>query len=662
VRPNLTVNLGLRYSLQLPRTEKNNLQGSFRPDLAKTFPLATPITLPGGQVVSSVSVPAFAYAGMGGRSKYITGIDYTDFEPRFGFAWSPRLNLFGLHLADQGKFVLRGGYGLSHVAVTGNNRLPNPDFGATTNVSTLATGSSGTVDPTSAIRLSSNTPVNGNLTAQQALNIPSDGLVYLNSLAIPGFVVPSSSKVPYVQSWNLTVQYEFMKNTVLEVAYVGSKGTHLYEPLINLNPRNVSTIEAIESAGGTTNSDTNIADPLGRKDLLGNTLTVPLGSLASQYAGFNHLYLYYNAAGNSIRHGMYVSLNRRVSRGLSFTVNYTYGKSIDDASDASPDKNVLSSGTTSGGAVTYGAPSSLDRSLSGYDIKKAFSSTFIYDLPFGRGRRFLGNLWKPVDAAVGGWTLTGIERITDGFPFFPTISDTNRLSGDLTHTIRPDIVSGVPLVNPLYSPNCKASTLCEPYVNPAAFMRPAKGKLGNAPRTLDIRGPLQQYFDVSLQKTIPFPFGKSETRRIQFRVDALNAFNHPNFRISSGNAGPDFMGLPVEFTSESSVLQPITTAEYNTWATANGQPLASTPQGAAQLSSIRNLVGGFKSSTGALPLDFFHVQLPQGFATTNANTFDIRTLQGFKLFRLRNAYNTGFGQLRELGLPRYIQFGIKIYF
>jgi hypothetical protein len=61
-------------------------------------------------------------------------------------------------------------------------------------------------------------------------------------------------------------------------------------------------------------------------------------------------------------------------------------------------------------------------------------------------------------------------------------------------------------------------------------------------------------------------------------------------------------------------------------------------------------------------LDFFHIPLPQGFATTNANAFDITTLTGFKEFRLRQAYSTSFGQLRELALPRYIQFGIKFYF
>jgi hypothetical protein len=664
VRPNLTLNIGLRYSLQLPRTEKNNLQGVFLPDQAQSFNLATPLTLPGGQVINSVLVPPFAYAGRDGRSKYITPIDYKDFEPRFGFAWSPK-KILGWKF-DNDQFVIRGGYGISHVPLTGNNRLPNPDFGATTTASTLAGGSTGAPDTTSALRLSSNIPQYSSLSPTAALNIPANGLVYLNSLAIPGYVVSNNVKVPYAQNWNLSLSYEIFKNSVLEVAYVGSKGTHLFLPLINLNPRDFNTIQAIEASGNaTTNSDTGINDPLGRRDLLGNLISVPVGSYASQFAGFNHLYEYYNSAGNSIRHGMYVSFQHRVSRGLTLTAAYTFGKSIDDASDASPDKNVLSSGVSQGGSVTYGAPRSLDRSLSAFDIRNSFTTVAIYDLPFGRGRKFFGSMWKPLDNVVGGWTIAGIGRLRDGYPFWPAIPDTNRLSGDLTHTIRPDVVPGVPILNPNYDPNCKASNLCEPYVNPAAFERPIIGQLGNAARTLDIRGPMQKYFDVSFQKNFPFPIGKSENRRIQLRVDLLNAFNHPNFAVSSGNLGAtDFMGLPTEFTTEGGVLQPITTAEYNTWATANGQPPASTPAGAKQLAQIRGMVNSQRLPSGALPLDFFHMQLPQTFFGTKFTGYDITTLQGFKLYRLRQAYgtNNGFGQLRELGMPRYVQFGIKIYF
>ncbi|HVH88288.1 MAG TPA: hypothetical protein VM912_16320, partial [Terriglobales bacterium] len=165
-------------------------------------------------------------------------------------------------------------------------------------------------------------------------------------------------------------------------------------------------------------------------------------------------------------------------------------------------------------------------------------------------------------------------------------------------------------------------------------------------------------------------WGADGTRRIQFRVDALNVFNHPNWQVSSGNAGPDWMGAPNEgtitlnttVTPNVKTYSPITSAEYDTWAKVNSQPLSNTSAGQAQLSSIQQMINSQRLSSGALPTAFWTLPIPQRFATTDPNTYDIRTLNGFKLYRLRQAYNTGFGQLRELQLPRYLQFGLRIFF
>lgn len=670
VKSNLTLNLGVRYSLQLPRTEKNNLQGEFLPDLSQSFALSKPLTLPGSNLaISSVLVPPFAYAGRGGRSKYLEPIERYDFEPRFGFAWNP--HVFGME-----NFVLRGGYGLSHAPITGNNRLPNPDFGGTNTVSTTASGSTGGVDPTSALRLSTNPPlINPSLTPAQALNIPADGLVYLGSLAIPGFAVSSNSRIPYVQNWNLSLSYELGRNMVFEGAYVGAKGTHLYLPLLNINPRDFNLIQQIEVTPGL-GPDTNITDPLGRKDLLGNPISVPIGSFASKYGGFSTLPTFFDGGGDSIRHAAYVSFLRRLSNGLIVTANYTYGREIDDASDASPDKFVLSTGVTNGGQVTFGAPLSIDRAESAFDIPHAVSATYIWDMPFGTHRRFLQNSWAPLRWTLGNWTTTGVFRLQSEYPFLPVISDGNGLSTSLTHTVRPDIVAGVPLLNPNYSRDCVTVNQCQPFVNPAAFERPVAGQLGDAPRTFAIRGPMQRFFDASIQKDFPLP-GPEGRRKVQFRVDLLNAFNHPNFQVTSGTLSStnDFMGAPNagSFTSCNSTINssycPLTMSEYDSWAKFNAQPLCSAkgtactnPAGQQLYNQIAQMVSSQRLSTGTLPTDFFHVQLPQGFATSNTNSFDIRTLDGFKLWRLHQAYGPGFGQLRELASPRYIQFGLKIYF
>ncbi|MBS1788826.1 MAG: carboxypeptidase regulatory-like domain-containing protein [Acidobacteria bacterium] len=661
VKPNLKINLGLRYSLQLPRTEKYDRQGVFRPDLAQTVQLtdaqrravatglgvATTAPIP-STVPTSVLIPPFAYSGRGGRSRYLFPAHYKDFEPRFGFSWSP--NTFEWMKGHH--FLVRGGYGISHVPLNGQNRTPNPDFGTFNGLTTNANGSSGSTDPTQPFRLSAVYPLYLSQTPEQVLAIPQDGLVYTNSLGIPGFALGATQATPYTQNWNLSLSWEVMRNTVVEVAYVGNKGTHLFSQRVNINPRDLDFVESLEA--NNLSSDTTFADPLGRRSLTGTVLTIERGNVGSVFFGFNNLFSLYDASVNSIRHAGYVDLRRRVSNGLAFTANYTFGKSIDEASDSSPETRSLSSPTVTGGHITFGAPRSADRSISSFDVKHAVSSTVIFDLPFGQGRKLLAHTNRAVDTAIGGWTLSSLFRLQGGYPFLPTIVEGNRLSSGITHTIRPDLVPGVPLKNPLWTRDCPVGTLCEPYINPAAFMRPAKGSLGTAPRTLDIRGPIQRYFDVSIQKD--FKLGGDGKRKVQFRVDFNNALNSPIFRTNSGNAGPDFMGLPDE--------TPLSTADYDAWvAAASGRPARSTTEGAALFAKIQSFITGARLPSGAIPLDYYaNIKLPQGFATANANSFDLSTLDGFKLYRLRRAYSTSFGTLRELGLPRYVQFGLKIYF
>ena len=705
VRPNLTLNLGLRYSLQLPREEHHNNQGVFRPDLAQPFALtdaqrrtlATNLGVPAttaipASVPTSINVVPFAFAGRGGRSKYLVPTDYWGFEPRFGFAWSPKMKIFGLDL-EKRSLVVRGGYGVSHATLTGNNRTPNPDFGGFVNVGTVAAGSAvgGTPDPTQPIRLSGNAPLQvavSNLDA--VLGTDSNGLVFLKSLGIPGFAVgtggtDASGKVPRVQNWNLSFQFEPIKNTVVEVAYVGNRSTHLFLPFVNINPRNVDAVEQLESSGlcatcPNVDATTLIADPLQRTNLQGSVITVSRASIFSSFAGFDPLNTYYDDRGSSIRHAGYIDIRRRVSRGVTFTANYTYAKSLDTASDASPDTRTLSTGQARPQAA-LGGDLQQDRALSTFDIKHNFTATGIWDIPFGRGRKYMSNPNGLVDALAGGWIVSGVLRLPGGLPFLPFITDPNKLGGVLFNRyVRPDLVPGVPLRNPLWKRDCPTGSSappsgCEPFINPAAFMRPVKGTLGNAPRSMDIRSPRQEYFDFSLSKDFPMPFiGGEGKRRINFRVDLINAFNHPNLRYNNTGNTPFGLGtFPTEITNEavSGVNQPITAAEYNTWASFNGQPAATTPAGAAQLAAIRANVnatrqpGPLGPQTGNLPLDFFHVPLPQGFATRDPLSFDIRNLDGFRLYRVRQTYDSNFGSLAgssSILLPRYLQFGIRVYF
>ena len=705
LRPNFTINLGLRYSLQKPRTEANNNQGVFRPDLAQSQTLtdtqrraiatasgvlaANPIP---SYVPTTANVIPFAFAGAGGRSRYIVPIDKKAFEPRIGFAWSPKMKIFGMDL-EKRSFVIRGGFGVSHFPINGNNRSANPDFGGFNTASTLSptvanpNASAGGVDNTSPIRFSGNNALQGSSTPLNTLlGTDANGLVFMSSLAIPGIAVdvtdPSVGKVPYSESFNVAVQFAPFRNSTIEIAYAGNRGVHLYTPQINISNRDYNNITTLTSNG--INPTGSVTDPLGRRSLLGAALSVPIASLYSTYLGFDPLNKFYNAKSKSIRHAAYIDFRRRVGRGLSLTANYTFAKSIDDSSDASPDVRVLTTGSVRG-QVSLGGTLQNDRGLSSFDVRHTFNSTFTYDLPFGKGRRFLKDAPWYVTGPLAGWTITGIFRVVGGNPYQPFLTDPNQLGGVLfNRVVRPDIVSGVSLKNPLWNPKCRTGSSgnatgggCEPYLNPAAFMRPVKGQLGNAPRSLSVRAPFKQYLDISVQKDFPMPFiGGEGKRKINFRVDGLNVLNHPNFAWNNlGNTPFGMGGFPTEITAESvgGVAQPITLAEYNTWATFNGQPTATSGgvgPGNIIYDQIRANVNAVRlpprpgSTSGALPDNFFHVQLPQGFATANANSYDIRTLDGFKLYRVRGSYDGNFGTLTTVSgnNSRYLQFGIRLIF
>jgi len=216
-------------------------------------------------------------------------------------------------------------------------------------------------------------------TLDSILGTDSSGLVYLNSLGIAAFAGdPSSSsgKVPYSTNWDVAVQFQPFKNTSIEIAYVGNKGTHLFLPLININDRNTAAITTLESQGiDVTNAS--VADPLGRRNLQGAVITISRASALSTYLGFDPLNQYFDPRASSIRHAGYIDIRRQVSRGLALTANYTYAKSIDTASDASPDTRVLSTGQARG-QVSLGGSLGLDRSISTFDVKNILARR-----PFG---------------------------------------------------------------------------------------------------------------------------------------------------------------------------------------------------------------------------------------------------------------------------------------
>ena len=451
----------------MPRTEKYNNQGVFRADLTQSFPLSTPLKLANGQTVTSVSVPAFAFSGIGGNSPYLTPPQYKDFEPRFSFAWQPRF-------LREHSLVIRGGYGLSHAPIGGFTQLPQPDFGANSNFA--STSPSTTANPNNVMRLGENPPLLTPIAPSQSVygpaGAPSNGLTYLNSLyyqTIGAYAVSQNYHTPYVNNWNFTVSWQANRSTTMEVAYSGAMGIHLFMGQENINPKNSDMLSAQLAAN--VNSTATITDPLAARTPSPAPLTVQNGSLAAPRPP---LY-WYDASGNSIRHAGYYNIVHRAARGLTFTANYTYAKSIDTGSSAGGDKNILTPiGGQTGGQVLFGGTRGDDRSVSTYDQRHVIHGSAIYDLPFGRGRQFGNNVWKPLDFLLGGWTVSSVVRYSSGFPYLVYLSDTNQL-GDYTHAARPDVNPAEPLLNPLWTRSCPTGTGCQPLPQPRAFERPALG-------------------------------------------------------------------------------------------------------------------------------------------------------------------------------------------
>jgi hypothetical protein len=645
VRRDLTLNLGLRYSLQLPRTEKYDRQGAFRPDLAQEFPLPAPVTLPTGQVITTALVPPFAYSGRGGRSRYITPIDWNGWEPRFGFAWVPSAGW-----NDAGRLVVRGGYGLSHATLTGGGRNPSPDFASGTTTFGFDTR---VTNPGFVARICCNKPLWSPRTPEDVLSIPDDGLLYLDGINVAASAISENVRVPAIHSWSTTVGYELPWQAVAEFTYTGSRGVNLFLPPINTNTVPFELSEAYLARG--LDPLANVPDPLARRDPNGSIRQVSQGYLGAQYLGFEGMTVMLDSRAKSQYHAGTLSLRRR-GGGLTYTANYTYGKSMDNASDSGGVRFTDFNPVRTNGHVTFGAPLDEDWSVSTYDVKHSFSASLLYELPFGRNRRFLSDAGRFVNGLVGGWSLSGVGRIQGGVPLVIVLRDDNRLGieGNV-RAIRPDLVPGVDLYNPQWSRDCPVGQQCEPYFNPAAFMRPAKGTLGNAPRTLDdARWPTMEFLDLSIQKN----FTLGGQRRFQLRVDAINALNHPVFKFGRDSDNGEIFALPAEGL--------LSLAQFNAWAAFNGRPLAGTPDGNALRSAADQIVLSSRvPGTQVLPPDFFRVPVPEGFHSMDPNEFDITTAEGLKLYRLRQAYTPdrwGFLGARSPYTPRFIQVALKIYF
>jgi len=514
VNTKLTLNLGLRFDVTLPRTERFNRMDSFNPNV--TSPLnGGSISYPDPVTGNNVNLPlrgGEVFASNGQRTVYVT--DWHDFQPRFGFAYQ-----------FAPKMVVRGGYGIyygqSRSGVTGVMPYGSQGFNQYTNVIT-------TYQNQGALPwIHLNNPFPNGL-----IQPPGNALGLMNDVGFGAngpFRTAGANQTPYEQSWSFGVERELPGNVLINAEYIGKKGTHL--PFSGSAGRNYlgPWIESVP----TTSPDPNNACATFNISCLNSfinnpfagSITDPNSTIGSQspqiqyqqlllpYPQFTGLSTEPQLIASSTYHGLQLLAEKKYSNGLQFLATFTWSKSIDNSSQA--DDNV----TWLGSFSSLQDPNKpwLERSLSTFDIPYVIQFSYSYDLPFGRGRMFLGNMPRWVNAIVGGWKTNGIWRIADGRPLTFSVADGQSLptyGGQ-----RPNLVGTPKRAGGQY-------WMFNYFADDTIFQRPANYTLGNMPRAYGgIRTPRSFSTDLSVGKQFPI----REQMNLEFRMEAQNAFNHPVF-------------------------------------------------------------------------------------------------------------------------------------
>jgi hypothetical protein len=438
VSKNLTINLGVRWEYFGNPSEKDLRAVTFDPTI-RMFILASK----NGQVNTRDQVPGV----MAAIEKLFP---FTTSEkaglPRSLYRrdlnnFDPRLG-FAWDMFGNQSTVLRGGYGIFANEATGNIhaiQVFSPPF------FTLATVPGFLLPPAQA-----------NIHA--ILGVPPGANVFFNPRN-PDF------RDGYVQQWNLSLQQSMTSSLVVEARYLGSKGTKLFINDFSFNYA-----------------------PPGDPATVGSRLPFPQFAPATRP----------NSIGNSSYNALQLRATQRLARGISFTINYTFGKSLDLDS--------LGQSLNSGNLLQDPTNFRLDHARSNFDVKHNFVANYVYDLPFRTSGR-----WKPI---LEGWELSGILSLQSGRPFHVNVNGDRAGTGNNV-TQRPNVIG---------NPNLSSSQRTpERWFNVDALVLQPKGKVGNLGRsTLDADG--FRAFDFSVIKNTRV----AERLTVQFRAEFFNIFNFVN--------------------------------------------------------------------------------------------------------------------------------------
>jgi hypothetical protein len=525
-RSNLIFNLGLRYEVETPRKEASNQDSVIS------------LTAPNpGAIGPNGPLPGALVFGSSGAKTY-----YKNLAPRLGFAYAPE-NLFGIF----GRTVIRGGYAIYY------GPLDYGDFGQSlTDGFTASPSANANFDP--AIFLDSGIPA---FTPPPNLDPAQLNGGFGFGFGGPTYVAPSFGRPAMVQNWSLEVERQLASDLILSVGYVGTRSTRLRSSLAQVNNLNPQFF----SLGNSLSLD--ITDPTAMA--LG--ITPPFAGFSGtigqalrpfpQYGGIDTDCCLENL-GQSSYNALLAKLERRFHNGLNLLASYTYSKTLTDADSALPTFAQFSGG----GLVQNSFNLKNEKSVSYQDIPHTFVISYLYELPVGKGKKFLDKGGLP-DKILGGWQIGGIQRYQSGQPTSFSCNG-GQFGGPIPAfdgCIRLSRVAGQPLLSPTansFDPaaagvasnvGCTRNTdgtFSAPagvatYFNCAAFfdqnasaLVAARGyTFGDFPRiTGETRS--QRYFneDFSIIKRLRF----TESQLLMLKVDLVNAFNRHVFQRP--DAGP----------------------------------------------------------------------------------------------------------------------------
>ena len=451
VNHKLTVNLGLRYEFFGVVKERFDSQANFNP-------LTGQLDIPAGSQVTLT--PTFAQLLQVNHSAPagLVHSDFNNFAPRVGFAYQAA-----------SKLVLRSAFGMFYNA-SENGPYSNPSQGFNPPYFVGQTFAAPCGLPSANAALDCSVPGLGFLSQ----GFPANSLVDPNTPTL--FSMDPYMRTPYVLQWHFTMQYQAGANSLLEVAYVGSKGTKLY-------------------TFGNVNQAAPTADP--------SAPYAPRRPFPSIDTSISYL----NTAGNSEYDALQTKFQHRFSGGLSLLANFTWAHALGNASNANL-------GAQNNDAFRWWEHPEWEHGNLDFDIRRRLVFNYIWELPYGHGRHFGSDASRFANAVLGDWEFSGVTTISDGTWY--TVTDANGNFANSDGQQRPDAVAG-------QNPNGKP---CVPgtFFNTCAFVDPAYGSFGDVGQNT-VRGPGLQSWDMSFQKDLPV----GEHRRFQFRAEMFNIFNHPNF-------------------------------------------------------------------------------------------------------------------------------------